>query len=57
MEESQKERDETGNFVKPGPLKGSYAEYRLQKLKELRSQFNVDDHGFYKGGGKCIILI
>lgn len=51
MEESQKERDESGNFVKAGPLKGSYAEYRLQKLKELRKLYNVDDFGFYKGGG------
>jgi hypothetical protein len=43
-------RDDTGNQIKPGPLKGSYAEYRLEKLKELRKQFNVDDLGFYKGG-------
>lgn len=52
MEESQKERDVKGNVIKPGPLKGSYADFRMEKLKEWRKRFNVDDHGFYKGGGK-----
>lgn len=52
MDESRKNRDDTGNEIKPGPLKGSYAEYRMEKLKEWRKKFNVDDHGFYKGGGK-----
>jgi hypothetical protein len=50
MEENQPQRDQTGNVVKPGPLKGSYAEYRLEKLKEWRQKFNVDDFGAYKGG-------
>ncbi len=51
MEESQKKRDNLGNPIIPGPLKGSYAEYRLEKLKEIRKKFNVDEHGFFKGGG------
>jgi hypothetical protein len=50
MNEATAERDKTGHVIKPMPMKGSYAEYRLEKLKELRKQFNVDDHGFYKGG-------
>jgi hypothetical protein len=52
MEESQKARDKEGNVVRPGPIKGSYADFRLEKLQEWRKQFNVDDHGLYKGGGK-----
>ena len=51
MEESQKKRDNLGNPIISGPLKGSYAEYRLEKLKEIRKNFNVDEHGFFKGGG------
>lgn len=50
MEENQVNRDETGNQIKPGPLKGSYAEYRLEKLKEWRKMYNVDELGNYKGG-------
>jgi len=50
MKETEMNRDATANQVKPGPMKGSYAEYRLEKLKEWRKQFNVDDLGFYKGG-------
>jgi hypothetical protein len=56
MEESQKERNNTGNPINPNPLKGSYAEYRLEKLKEIRKKFNIDDHGFYKGGGINILI-
>lgn len=51
MEEYQKERNSSANTVKPAAMKGSYAEYRLEKLKDWRSKFNVDKHGFYKGGG------
>lgn len=50
MNEANAERDITGNKIKPSPLKGSYAEYKLEKLKEMRKEFNVDDNGFYKGG-------
>jgi hypothetical protein len=50
MHESNIERDITANQVKPSPMKGSYAEYRLEKLKEWRKEFNVDDIGNYKGG-------
>ncbi len=51
MEESQQKRGEDGEKIQPKPLKGTYAEHRLEKLKEMRKRFNVDDHGFYKGGG------
>jgi len=50
MEENLPKRDQSGNVKKPSPMKGSYAEYRLEKLREIRKKFNVDDHGFYKGG-------
>jgi hypothetical protein len=56
MEESQNERNDAGNSIKPNPMKGSYAEYRLEKLKEIRKKFNIDDHGFYKGGGILSII-
>ena len=51
MKENQAERDKSGNSVKPKPLKGTYGDLRLDKLKEWRKTFNVDDNGFYKGGG------
>lgn len=51
MKEAQTERDKNGEVPKPAPVKGSYGDYRLEKLKEWRKTFNVDDHGFYKGGG------
>jgi len=50
MEETKMNRDAKGNQIKPGPMKGSYADYRLGKLKELRDSFGVNDHGMYKGG-------
>ena len=50
MEENKMNRDSKGNQIKPGPMKGSYAEYRREKIKELRDQFNVNEHGMYKGG-------
>jgi hypothetical protein len=56
MDESQRERDKTGNFTKPRPLKGSYGDHRLEKQKEWRKLFNVDDFGHYKGGGIIIII-
>ena len=52
MKESQAERDASGNTVKPTPLKGTYGDFRMEKLKDWRKAFNVDEHGFYKGGGK-----
>jgi curved DNA-binding protein CbpA len=51
MENNQKERDSTGNVPGAKPLKGTYAEYRAEKLKEWRNKFNVDQNGFFKGGG------
>ena len=56
MEESKKDRNNTGNNIQAGPMKGSYAEYRLEKLKEIRKKFNIDDHGFFKGGGIIILI-
>ncbi len=49
-EEEKLKRDESGNSIKPSPLKGSYAEYRAEKLKEWRNKFNVNNQGLYKGG-------
>jgi curved DNA-binding protein CbpA len=50
MKENENERDKTGNVTKQAPMKGSYAEYRLEKLKQIRKEFNVDQYGSYKGG-------
>jgi len=50
MEENKMNRDSKGNQIKPGPMKGSYTEYRREKLKEIRDKFNVNEHGMYKGG-------
>lgn len=55
LEKNQKERDNSGN-ISAGPLKGTYADYRAEKLKEWRKMFNVDNHGFFKGGGKIILI-
>ena len=54
MEKNQKERDTTGNIPGAKPLKGTYAEYRSDKLGEWRKKFNVDQNGFFKGGGILI---
>ena len=56
MEKNQQERDVSGNNPNSAPLKGSYADYRADKLREWRKMFNVDNHGFYKGGGIFIRL-
>lgn len=50
MENNQKERDNSGNVPGAKPLKGTYAEYRAEKLMEWRKKFNVDQNGFFKGG-------
>ena len=50
MADSVPQRNEAGNIIRSAPMKGSYAEYRLEKLKEIRKKFKVDDHGLYKGG-------
>ena len=52
MKENQSDRDSSGNTVKPTPMTGTYGDQRMEKLKDWRKGFNVDDHGFYKGGGK-----
>ena len=57
MENNQKERDSTGNIPGAKPLKGTYAEYRAEKLADWRKKFNVDQNGFFKGGGKKYLFI
>ncbi len=50
MDEARKERDESGNIKPENYDKGSYADFRLEKLKEWRKEFNFDNLGNFKGG-------
>lgn len=50
MKESQRERDMTGNIPRPDFGKGTYGDFRQEKLKELKKKFNFDHLGNFKGG-------
>jgi DnaJ-class molecular chaperone len=43
-------RDKKGLTPKDKPLRGSYAEERLQQLKKEREKYNVNHLGYYQGG-------
>ena len=43
-------RDASGGLPVQAPAKGSYAEERLQELKEARKKYNVNHLGYYRGG-------
>ncbi len=53
MEGRREIRDKTRNVRRPEniPPRGSYAEQRMLELKKERELFNVDQMGFYRGGG------
>jgi hypothetical protein len=51
MEEERLRRDKTGHIPKEKPKRGSYAELRMEELRIERKRYNVDDFGFYRGGG------
>lgn len=50
MEEAQKERDNAGNIKNDEVEKGSYGDFKLEKLKQWRKEFNFDHLGNFKGG-------
>ena len=50
MEKHRKKRDVTGHVPKPKPVRGSYAEYRLNYLEKEREKYNVNHLGYYNGG-------
>lgn len=50
MDESKRERDSSGNFKADDYEKGSYADFRIEKLKQWRKDFNFDNLGNFKGG-------
>ena len=43
-------RDKRGLSPKSKPVRGSYAEQRINELKKERAKYNVNDLGFYNGG-------
>jgi hypothetical protein len=50
MEQRRDKRNKSGMIAKEKPVRGSYAEDRLNQLKKDRAQYNVNDLGYYKGG-------
>lgn len=50
MEKRRDKRDKSGMIPKEKPVRGSYAEDRLNQLKKDRQQYNVNHLGYYSGG-------
>ena len=50
MEDSADRRNNTGDFRKVDYEKGSYGDFKMEKLKEFQKQFNFDHLGNFKGG-------
>ena len=50
MDKRRDKRDKTGMIPKDKPVRGSYAEDRLNQLKKDRAQYNVNPLGYYQGG-------
>jgi hypothetical protein len=50
MDARRDKRDKSGMVPKEAPVRGSYAEDRLNQLKKDREQYNVNHLGYYKGG-------
>ena len=50
MEKRRDKRDKSGMVPKDKPVRGSYAEDRLNQLKKDREQYNVNNLGYYSGG-------
>ena len=46
----KKIRDRAGLTPQDKPIRGSYAEDRLQALKKEREKYNVNHLGYYGGG-------
>jgi len=50
MDLRRDKRDKSGMIPKVKPVRGSYAEDRLNQLKKDRDQYSVNHLGYYKGG-------
>jgi len=50
MEQHRNSRDKTGNVPQQPVTPSSYEIARKRELAEERKKYNVDSHGFYKGG-------
>lgn len=50
MDKRRDKRDKTGMIPKDKPVRGSYAEDRLNQLKKDREQYSVNHLGYYSGG-------
>jgi hypothetical protein len=50
MENRRELRNKAGVTAKAAPLRGSYAEERLEQLKKERAKYNVNYLGYYQGG-------
>lgn len=50
MEDSAHRRNNTGDFRKDNYEKGSYGDFKMEKMKEFQKQFNFDHLGNFKGG-------
>jgi len=50
MADNRRNRDRSGRVPGPTPMKGSYAEWRLNQLEQERQKFNVNHLGYYNGG-------
>jgi hypothetical protein len=43
-------RAKDGNVAKQPPVRGSYADQRIEELRKEREKYNVNDLGLYRGG-------
>ena len=50
MDKRRDKRDKAGLTQKDKPVRGSYAEDRLEQLKKDREQYSVNHLGYYSGG-------
>jgi hypothetical protein len=50
MDARRDKRDKSGMVPKEAPVRGSYAEDRLNQLKKDREQYKVNQLGYYKDG-------
>ena len=50
LEKGRAKRDKTGHASRDSPKRGSYAEFRMRELEEMRKKFNANHLGIYDGG-------
>ena len=50
LEKGRAKRDRTGHVKRDPPKRGSYAEFRMRELEEMRKKYNANHLGIYDGG-------